>query len=229
MIWVDQPYVTLMASLPAIRFLTEKEPPINRQRLMERLKDLPPADQETLRELTEVVSWRFVDTTQDDAAFLARAAALLERIASPTLAAAVRQRLELRTVIAALRRRHAGEDAPPKGVRWGFGPHLERIRASWSLPDLGVAAFYPWLPAAKEALDAGDTVALERLLLETAWQQQARHAEGHEFDFEAVALYMLRWSMADRWARYDADEARRRFAELLDAALADAPEIPEAA
>jgi hypothetical protein len=40
---------------------------------------------------------------------------------------------------------------------------------------------------------------------------------------------MLRWSMADRWARYDADEARRRFAELLDAALADAPEIPEAA
>ena len=125
MIWVDQPYVTLMASLPAIRFLTEKEPPINRQRLMERLKDLPPADQETLRELTEVVSWRFVDTTQDDAAFLARAAALLERIASPTLAAAVRQRLELRTVIAALRRRHA--DGPDIGFE-AFERLCNRLR-----------------------------------------------------------------------------------------------------
>lgn len=229
MIWAGQPYVTLMASLPAIRFLSEKEPPITRQRLMERLKDLPPADQATLRELTEVVSWRFIDVADDDAAFLERAEALLERIASPTLRAALCERLELRTVVAALRRRHAGEPAPAKGVRWGYGPHLERIRANWTLPDFGVATFYRWLPAAKEALDVGDTVALERLLLETAWQQQARHSERHEFDFEAVALYMLRWSMADRWARYDADEATIRFAELLEAALADAPAIPEAA
>jgi hypothetical protein len=229
MIWAGKPYVTLMASLPAILFLSEKEPPINRSRLMERLKDLPPADQRTLGELGEIVSWRLIDVAQDDAAFLARAQALLDRIESPTLAAALRERLEMRTVVAALRRRHAGEDAPPKGARWGFGPHLERIRANWSLPDFGIAAFYRWLPAAKEALDAGDAMALERLLLETAWRQQARHAEGHEFDFEAVALYMLRWSMADRWARYDADEARVRFAELLDAALAGAPEIPEAA
>jgi len=229
MIWADQPYVTLMASLPAIRFLSEKQPPINRPRLMERLKQLPPADQETLRELTEVVSWRFIDVTRDDAAFLDRAEALLERIASPTLGAALCQRLELRTVVAALRRRHAGEDAPPKAERWGYGPHVERIRANWSAPDFGCATFYRWLPAAKEKLDTGDTIGLERLLLETAWQQQARHAEGHEFDFAAVALYMLRWSMADRWARYDADEARLRFAELLEAALADAPEIPEAA
>ena len=229
MIWADQPYITLMASLPAIRFLSEKEPPIDRPRLMERLKDMPAADQETLRELTEVVSWRFIDVTDDDAAFLDRAEALLERTASPTLRAALRERLELRTVVAALRRRQAGEAAPPRGVRWGFGPHLERIRANWSVPDFGVATFYRWLPAAKEALDAGDAVALERLLLETAWQQQARHAEGHDFDFAAVALYMLRWSMADRWARYDADEATIRFAELLDAALADAPAIPEAA
>lgn len=36
MIWSDQPYVTLMASLPAIRFLSEKAPPINRARLIDR-------------------------------------------------------------------------------------------------------------------------------------------------------------------------------------------------
>jgi hypothetical protein len=135
----------------------------------------------------------------------------------------------MRTVIAALRRRHAGEAAPPRGTPWGFGRHVERLRAGWGQPDFGLGAFYPWIPAAREALVAGDTVALERLLLETAWKQQARLAVGHEFDLEAVALYMLRWSMNDRWARYDADAAQVRFRDLLDAALADAPDIPEAA
>lgn len=229
MIWADQPYVTLMASLPAIRFLSDKAPPINRARLVERLKDLAPGDAALLHRLTEAVSWRFVDVTQDDAAFLADAEALLATVDSPTLAEALRERLALRTVVAALRRRHAGEEAPPKGARWGFGRHVERLRAGWSLPDFGLGAFYPWLPAAREALEAGDTIALERLLLETAWNQQARHAVNHEFDFEAVALYLLRWSMADRWARYDADAAAARFGDLLAAALADAPEIPEAA
>lgn len=229
MIWADQPYVTLMASLPPIRFLSDKAPPINRARLMERLKDLAPKDAALLQSLSEAVSWRFVDVSQDDAAYLARAEALLATIDSPTLVAALNERLELRTVVAALRRRHAGEDAPPKGTRWGFGRHVERLRTGWGQPDFGLTAFYPWLPAAREALQAGNTIALERLLLEVAWAQQARHGFGHEFDLEAVALYLVRWSMADRWARYDADAAQARFRDLLAAALADAPEIPEAA
>ena len=37
MIWQGDPYVTLMASLPAIGLLSETERPINRARLMERL------------------------------------------------------------------------------------------------------------------------------------------------------------------------------------------------
>ena len=229
MIWADQPYVTLMASLPAIRFLSDKAPPINGARLAERLKALAPADAVLVQRLTRIVSWRFIDVAQDDAAFLAEAEALLADLDSPTLAAALRERLEMRTVVAALRRRHAGEDAPPKGVRWGFGRHVERLRTGWGQPDFGLAAFYPWLPAAREALEAGNAVALERLLLETAWNQQARHAFGHEFDLEAAAFYLLRWSMADRWARYDADAAQARFRDLLDKALVDAPQIPEAA
>jgi hypothetical protein len=229
MIWADQPYITLMASLPAIRFLSESEPPITRARLMERLGDLAAEDGDRLRRLMEVVSWRRIDVAQDDAEFVARAEALLAGLDSPTLAAALHGQLEMRTVVAALRRREAGEDAPPPDERWGLGPHLARIRARWSAPDFGLAGLYPWIPAARAALAAGDAVALERLLLETAWAHQARLAEGHAFDFEAVALYLLRWSLADRWARYDADAAQTRFRALLDAALADAPAIPEAA
>lgn len=229
MIWADQPYITLMASLPAIRFLSETEPPIVRARLMERLGDLADEDGARLRQLMEVVSWRLIDVAQDDAEFVTRAEALLAGLDSPTLAAALGGQLEMRTIVAALRRRHAGEDAPAAGERWGLGPHLARIRANWNAPDFGLAGLHPWIPAAHAALAAGDAVALERLLLETAWAQQARLAEGHAFDFEAVALYLLRWSLADRWARYDADAAQTRFRGLLDAALADAPAIPEAA
>jgi hypothetical protein len=218
-----------MASLPAIRFLSETEPPITRARLMERLGDLAEQDGARLRQLMEVVSWRLIDVAQDDAEFVARAEVLLASLDSPTLAAALGGQLEIRTIVAALRRRHAGEDGPPPAERWGLGPHLARIRANWNAPDFGLAGLYPWIPAAREALATGDAVALERLLLETAWTQQARLAEGHEFDFEAVALYLLRWSLADRWARYDADAAQNRFRDLLDAALADAPAIPEAA
>ncbi|TVQ57953.1 MAG: DUF2764 family protein [Rhodobacteraceae bacterium] len=230
MIWRGEPYVTLMASLPAIRFLSEKAPPIGRSRLMERLKDLAPDDAELLRRLLETVSWRFIDPAQEDAAFLDRAEALLADLTRPALAAALSERLTLRTVVAALRRRHAGEDAPGKGERWGFGPVVARLRAGWALPDFGLGAAHPWIAPARETLEAGDAKGLERLLLEVAWAQQARHAEAHEFDFEAVVFYVLRWSMADRWAQYDADAARARFEELLDAALAAAPAtMPEAA
>jgi hypothetical protein len=229
MIWRGEPYVTLMASLPAIRFLSEKTPPINRARLTDRLKDLTPEDGDLLHRLMAVISWRFVDVAQEDAAFLDRAEALLADLRSPALVGALSERLELRTLVAALRRRHAGEDAPPKGVRWGFGRHVERIRTGWAAPDFGLGGLFPWIATAREKLETGDPKGLERLLLDVAWAQQARWAEGHEFDFEAVVFYMLRWSMADRWAQYDADAARRRFAELLDAARAEVPSVPEAA
>jgi len=228
-IWAHQPYVTLMASLPAIRFLSEKTPPINRARLLERLRILAPEHATLLQRLTAAVAWGSIDVAQDDAAFLASTEALLGEIESPTLAAALRERLELRTIVAALRRRNAGEEAPPQGERWGFGPVVERLRAGWGLPDFGLTAFHPWLPAAQEAIENGDAVKFERLLLEVAWRQQERLSFGHEFDLEAVALYLVRWSLADRWARYDANVAARRFEDLLAAALADPSELPEAA
>jgi hypothetical protein len=218
-----------MASLPAIRLLSEKEPPINRARLIERLKSLAPEDATLLEQLSQVVAWSAVDVTLDDETYVRSVEALLAEIESPTLADALRDRLELRTVVAALRRRHAGEDPPPKGARWGYGRHVERLREGWNLPDFGLSAFYPWISAARDAIEAGDAIALERLTLEIVWRQQEQRGLGHEFDLEAVTLYLVRWSLADRWARYDADVAAHRFQDLVDAALADAPEIEEAA
>jgi hypothetical protein len=227
MIYRGDPYVTLMASLPAVLFLSEREPPINASRLAERLKDLMPEDQAEIERMRGLIAWSAIDPRLDDAAFVVKAERAIASLRSETLQAAARDRFEVRTLVAALRARHAGEDAPPEGVRWGFGRHVERIRRNWSAPDFGMARLYPWVLKARERLEAGDTAGLERLLLEVAWAAVQRHEQGHEFDLEAVAFYIMRWSIADRWARYDADVAGARFGELLDAAVADA--LPAAA
>jgi hypothetical protein len=221
-IFAADPYVMLVASLPAVgSLLSDKEPPINRVRLEQRLNELDPEDHAELDALTSVLSWSRLDIGDDDAAFVARATQVIGAVRSETLRAAASDRLEIRTLIAALRRRHQGEEAPPPGTRWGYGRFVETIRTNWGAPDFGVGRAFPWMLAARERLEAGDAPGLERIVLKAVWDSGARHAAGHEFDFEAVAFYVLRWSLVDRWARYDVAVATTRFAELLDAAFAD--------
>ena len=66
-----------------------------------------------------------------------------------------------------------------------------------------------------------DTVALERLLLEQAALGLDRRAGEHLFDFEAVVIYVLKWNIIDRWVRYNAEAAARRFQDLTDSALGE--------
>lgn len=218
-------YVMLMASLPAIRFLADKALPINQARLGERLKLLEPEDRDELLGIASIISWNRIDTGDDDAAYVARAERTIAGIRSLDLREAVLERLEIRTVVAALRRRASGEDAPPAHPAWGLGRHVNTIRRNWTVPDFGLARFYPWLAAARDKLDQGDASGLERLILDVTWNATARREFGHEFDLEAVAFYLMRWQLADRWARYDADAAALRFKALLDAALSDRHEV----
>ncbi len=219
MIGGDDRYVMLVASLPAIGLLSEKEPPINSDRLAQRLKMLSPEDHAELTEMGHILAWSRIDTAEDDARFVAQAEAVIGRVRSPTLRDALRDRLEIRTLIAALRRRHGGEEAPAGGTRWGFGRYVEQIRANWGQPDFGVGRIFPWILPAKEKLERGDVAGLERIVLDAAWAAGTRYELGHAFDFEAVALYLVRWSLAERWSRYDAVAASARFEELLHQAL----------
>ncbi len=218
-------YVMLMASLPSIRFLADKALPINQARLGERLKLLEPADRDELLGIASIISWNRIDTGDNDAGFVARAERTIAGIRSNALRDAVLERLEIRTVVAALRRRSSGEDAPPAQLPWGIGRPVETIRRNWTAPDFGLARVYPWVSAAKEKLDQGDAAALERLILDVTWAATARREFGHDFDLEAVAFYLMRWQLADRWARYDADAAALRFRGLLSAALSDRHEV----
>lgn len=216
-------YVMLMASLPALGpLLGSPTPAISATRLKDRLRLLAPSDRATLEAMRAATTWGHRDLGESDADFLAGLDRALELVESPTLRAAVRDRMELRTLVAALRRRHAGLPAPAAGELWGFGRFLDTIRANWTRPDFGLARRFPWITAARASLESGDPADLERILLQAAWNSAGRYAQNHFFDFEAVACYVIRWSLADRWSHYDVAAATLRFEELLDAATRDA-------
>jgi hypothetical protein len=68
-------------------------------------------------------------------------------------------------------------------------------------------------------LEAGDSLGLERLLLNAVWDHLDRLADGHHFDFEAVLIYALRWDLIARWTGYRGDEAAVRFEEMIEEGL----------
>ena len=216
-------YVDLMASLPALGpMLAARYAPINRVRLQSRLRQLRPEHQAELAAVVDLLAWRRLPLAGTDSDLVRRARRIIPTLENAMLATLAGERLELRTLIAALRRREQGEDSPPGDPDWGYGRFVHMIAANWRDPDFGLSRRYPFVLSARELLKKDDVRGFERLVLEAAWRQAERHAIGHTFNFEAVALYLVRWNLLDRWIRYDAEAAAARFDTLVDAALQSA-------
>ncbi len=221
-----EPYVMLMASLPAHGpFLSSENPLISAIRLEERLRFLNPEDRADLERLGDALAWSRIPLGTEDATYLATLVRVIQTVRNDCLRDMIRDRLEVRTLLAALRRRMAGEDAPAAGTAWGYGRYTETIRKNWSLPDFGVSHSFPWVSKARERLEADDSAAVERIALKAAWDATSRYANGHFFDFEAVACYVVKWYLADHWAQYDVAASTARFSALLDAASGDALDV----
>lgn len=220
-------YVQLVASLPALGpILAARTAPINRVRLQARLQRmLRPEHFAEIQAAASLLAWERQAMLTTDADFVSKAQKVIPTLKSETLRGLVHDQLEQRTVLAALRRRHAGQDAPAAGEIWGYGRYVDRIRAHWREPGFGLGQSLNWLLPAKDKLDKSDAAGLERILLEAAWRQADRLVGAHDFDFEAIALYVLRWDLLDRWTRYDAEAAAARFDTLVADALSAAPAI----
>ena len=218
-------YVQLMASLPALGpMLAAKAAPINRVRLRGRLRDmLRPEHFTEIEAAAGLVDWSREPLLTTDADFVRNARKVIAVLRSETLRQLVHDQLEQRTVVAALRRRHSGRDAPGAREIWGYGRYVDRIRANWRVPDFGLGQSLNWLSTARDRVEKEDAPGLERFLLEAIWRRADRMTGAHHFDFEAVALYAIRWDVLDRWTRYDAEAAATRFGELVAAALSAAP------
>ncbi len=215
---MDEPaYVSLMSSLPYHgELFGAKQTPLSRFQLDKRLAWLQPEHADTLARIESIVRWRRLQMGLADDVFLDQADDVVESLESPLLAEVVQTRLEARTLIAAMRMRRAGRPAPGLRQRWGYGRWVNVIARHWSDVDFGVERMFPWVVEAGRKLEAGDALGVDRLFMEYSWQELARLGAGHYFDFEAVAIYVLRWDLIDRWTRYDEALAQRRILALAD-------------
>lgn len=213
-------YIMLMASLPRPGPLFgEKQTPISRIRLDRRLRQLQPEDAATLAAVEWALEWRRMTDDPSDEDVLKRVRDARASIQSATLDSVILRRMEIRTCLAALRRRAAGQDAPHADEPWGYGRWLGRMIQNWGAPGFGIDHIFPWLKEADRLLAAGEAFDLERLCLEVVYRDLSRHGGLHQFDIEAVVIYVLKWSVIDRWSRYNAEAASRRFGHLLKAGL----------
>ncbi|MBI3993787.1 MAG: DUF2764 family protein [Candidatus Lambdaproteobacteria bacterium] len=213
-------YYLLIGSLPVLTSpFAPSHRPISRIRLDGRLALLHPDDARELALIEGVVRWESLPMGQDDEVFLRRADEALAQLSRPNLRDVLRWRLAARTMLAALRRRHLGLALPAPPVRWGFGEWAAHIRRNWSHPQFRLAPYFPWIDEAQRALAEGDARALERLVVHAVWRHLEQAGAGHYFDFEAVVLYVLRWSLAARWAAYEPARASTRFGHLIESGL----------
>lgn len=219
-------YYMLMASLPPLPYLyTGAQTPISRIRLEQRLHMLEPEDHTELLEIEDLMRWDRLPLDITDVEVIENAKELIPRIRSETLREIATWRLEVRTVVAGLRRRAMGKPPPTPGERWGYGRWVRHIEQKWSASDFGLGGIMPWVAEFSRLIDEGDTLAFEQRLLDLVWRFNGRVADRHFFSFEAVALYVLRWDIIDRWVAYDGQEARERFGRLVNEGLGEHAEL----
>lgn len=215
-------YYTLAASLPYLRqpFLY-KDKPINRIQLERRLGMLEPEDEKELLEFADLLEWDRLTIDRTDEEIVDKAAIVVPRLRSGVVRQVALWRLEFRTVVAALRRRARGESVPPRGLKWGYGRWVDHIRRNWVDPHFRLELVFPQLPELKRMMDENDTKGVERTLLRAVWDYVSRAGDGHEFDFEAIVVYLIKWTVAVRWRRYDGAEAQERFDEMVEQGLGE--------
>jgi hypothetical protein len=212
-------YVSLISGFPnSERLFLAKLAPMSRLKLEQRLKVLDDQDRRTLSKVESVLNWSLQSNGNSDQHINKQAKKVYEELQSDTLRSILRDKMELRTCIAALRRKARGEGAPIL-KNWGFGRWVDHINHFWNEPNFNLVTVFPWFPKAQQLIQQGDPEALERLILERTFKQLQRFSCQHSFDFEAVVIYVLKWNIIDRTARYNVAGAKRRFVELVDESL----------
>lgn len=217
-------YVALVASLPSSeRLFVAKQPPLSRERLERRLRALANEDRAVLDRVENLLSWSSYTMSDDVETMQARVKTALAGVPQPTLRAIIGERVDMRTAIAALRMRASGASAP--SGTWGLGRWTRAIAANWQDPTFRLDASLPWLAEAHRLIEARDPLELQRHILGVSFRHLQRHAAKHQFDLEAVVIYVLKWNIFDRWSKSNAEAATRRFSDLCTAALSNFPDL----
>ena len=217
-------YIALISSLPnSERLFVAKQPPLSRLRLNRRLSVLRPEDARTLTLIERLLSWSEYAMSDDIGTVSSRVKMALRDIPQPSLRDLVEERMEVRTAVAALRMRHRCDPAPTGP--WGYGRWTRHIVANWADPTFRLDRSMPWLRQAATLIEQRDPHELERHLLEVTFRQLQRCLAHHQFDFEAVVIYVLKWNIFDRWAQSNSEAAAKRCLDLSVDAVGEFPDL----
>ena len=123
--------------------------------------------------------------------------------------------------MAALRRRMRGDGPPPPETAWGFGHAGRAIARNWTEPDFRLDGVFPWLREADRLMREDETTRpAERLSSSSPGHAPApQRPESTSSTSRRSSIYVLKWNIVDRWGRYNAEAAARRFDELTQAGL----------
>jgi len=214
-------YYTLVASLPPLtRFDRARRLPINRVRLFDRLSMLAPEDAEVVEHAAAFFGWHPQAAAPEDRVLVEHHEALCRLAGNASCFPSVLEfPFDLTTLLAGLRRRHLGRPRPVPGEPWGVGRFTGQIVRNWEDPDFRLAPIFPWLPRARELLEKGEALALQKLLFSRVWENMDRVSLDREFSFDAVLAYLFQWDLLDRWLTQKPDEANARFQGMVTEAM----------
>jgi hypothetical protein len=210
------PYVMLMASLPPLGDLFGHQQPPSELQIKRRFRFLSESDKEMLSRIEQLIRRSKQPGGSTDAQIVRSARALVDDLKSPALQEAVQYVMDVRTIGVAYRRRRLGQNTPPTEPDWGYSRWLRRIERHWSEPYFGLRGLFPLVTQGRQLFEGDDPVELERLVLAEFWKRFTRLSQGHYFDFTAVVLYFLRWSLLERRANYTREIALKRFNSLIN-------------
>ena len=217
-------YATLIASLPSPDGLFKaKIPPLSRLKLEKRLLMLTPEHRHLLHLVESMLDWRLMSSSTNKAELISRYKKVFLAITNRTLRRLIQERLEIRTLILAMRIRQLGLSAPDED-NWGFGRWQRHIVRHWDQPAFNLQGVFNWAIRAENLLKQQQMFELEKLLLEESFRQLQRHSGNHQFDFEAVVIYVMKWNIVNRSTQYNSHVAGQRFETMMNSLLADKKE-----
>lgn len=209
----------LITSLPKPVFsFGVTRPPLSRIKLERRLRELSVEHAQLLKVVERALAWRYLPMSCSEKDVIQKGKQALEQVHSKTLKNIIHHRLEMRTCMAAMRRRYRGEN-PPQNNEWGFGRWNRHIIRHWRDDGFLLERVFPWIREAHQLMQSGRTLALEKLLLHSAYLFLQRQNTVHMYDIEAVIIYVLKWDIVNRFVQYNEAEAVERFEQLTEQAL----------
>ena len=209
-------YFTLISSLPHLpRFYQAERLPINRERLDERLHMLEPEDRDVVAGAEEFIEWQRQPVGRTDAEIVASFERMMKQTSQPVLSDMIDYRMNQRTIMVALRRRHRGLELPKGGEPWGVGRWVRHIEKNWDDLHFKLDLIHPWIRTARQLLEAGNVLELEKFLMERTWNYLTQVTEKYAFRFEAVLAFLFKWDILERWLGYDPEAATKNLTNLL--------------